>query len=469
MTKKGILWKGIVLVAAIVFVLCDRACSAKAEGGLSDPASGWTPPDWIDTIGTQTQEPTPAPSEAPAGEDPVMLRAHQPTKINFRQANITYLYQSANSRYVVYAHFSNNGANQYYNYPPFTFDATQVLAGTNFTAGRILPYSGHTSYTRSFQLDNESYAFCIADYPTLGDLDPLDTLDYSFRSESSLQLYTDGYQQSVIDRWTSLGYDNIMPRFIVSLTSDVHIVDPNDNNATVSHYITSDATDWGTFSTGYTYQIHIPDFDPETQRVYSITTYVVINPLGSGSELAQPVIQSFIGDQLTPVVPHYIFSDGGIWWSRIVTGDIVARESSMFSRLYQKLFIPDPETVMDMFDQAAADAEAMGGDTAALVLNLRSMIYDLIDSADTDSISLDITLPGFDFDIGGENYVFWEEYNFQFNLANYSDVFIELMYPLRYIMDTLIATAFINSLFGIVVCVFDLKMWRGVEGDDITD
>lgn len=467
MTKKGIMWKVTILIAAIVFVLVDRACSAKAEG-ISDPANGWTPPDWIDTIGMQTQEPTPAPSEAPAGEDPVLLRGHQPTKINFRQINATYLYQSSNSRYVIYAHASNNGDNTYYNYPPFSFDATQRLAGSLFTAGRLLPYSGHTTYTRSIQLDNESYVFCLDDFPFQGDLEPNDTLDYSFRSESSLQLYTDGYSQSVIDRWSLLGYDNIMSHFVVSFSVDVNVVDPNDSNSSVMHYITSDQTDWGTFSTGYTLHIKIPDFDPDLYRVYQITTYVCINPLGSGSELAQPVIQSFAADELTPVIPHYIFSDGGIWWSRVVTGSPVFQQSSMLSRLYQKLFIPDSDKLNEKFQLAAEEAELLGGDTAALVLNLRSMIYSLIEDSEG-LIALEIDLPRFSIPINGVDYTLWDDYHFCFSQIEYPELFFEIMYPLRFILDTLIVTAFVNSIFGIVVCVFDLKMWRGVEGDDITE
>lgn len=471
MTKKGILWKLVVLFVGIIFVLADRACSVKAEGssGISDPAHGWTPPDWIDTIGTQTQEPEPS-SEPSSDEDPVYLRAHQAARIQFNQANVEYLFQSASNRWLVYLHQNNNGSNDYYNYPPFTFTPSTNLAGTNFTAGRILPNSGHTSYTRSFQLDNEGYVMALYDSPAFGDLETTDTITYSFRSDSSLQLYTDSYLQSTVEIWRQLGYETMMSDFVVTFSTDIVLESLSDGSYT--HYLQTDSTTWLLFSGGYNYKIKIPDFDSDNQRVFRLETYIVINPLGSGSSLAQKYLDYCEANSITPVVPHYIFSDGGIWWSRVNESSPQVQSIGLLEKLFNKLFIPSKDNLDRIFAQYT-DISVSG--PGQFVLGFRDRLYEFIEDG-IDNPNLEIDLPGFDIEIAGETYTVWEEYHFDFQnmfFVNGGNGGLELgftlLQALRFAMDTLIVCSFLNSVFAIVVTLFDLKLWKGSNGEEITD
>ena len=469
MSKTRIIIRLSLLVLSVVSAAIYGSCRhAKAEGGVSHPEDGWTPPSWIDTIGQQTEAPTPDPSEAPGAAPGMLMTPNQQSKVSFTQFNIQYLYQSASNRYVVYAHSNSSGSNNYYNYPPWLMTPGTNLAGTVYTQGRILPSSGHTSATQSIQLDNESYLLVFRDEPRMGDFQIGDTVHYSFKSESSLQLYTSPYQQSTVDRWVNLGYS--YPAILVQFSTEIYVNDLDGNlKRTYTH---TDSCTWTEFSVGWTYDIPIPQFDSDNERVAYMMTFVCINPLSSGSALSQPIVDSFLADNLTPVIPHYIFSDGGIWWSRNVTESTIQQTGSVIQGVIKKLFVPDPNNIERIFEDYIDIENSEIGEFA---LTLRDVILDFVESYADSEVTLEITLPEFSFPINGTEYMLWEEYHF--DLANMLVVNggvegIELWYnlvsALRFAIDVLIVSAFYNSIFAIVTTMFDLHLWKGTEGEDIT-
>lgn len=479
--KNKIFTKWILIIGiSLLIVGIDHACirHSKAEEWTPSDGGSWQPPSWIDNLVTPEPDATVAPTEQPDPTTGPILMLPSRSYFYFNQANFSYIPGTPSDQ--LYLHTSNDGTNSYISFPPYTLDPVQRLNSSALNSGRYLPYSGKTNSSNPFDSRYGGYLLCLAEEARIGSWEFGDSLTYDLQFPTIKLFQQQGLSDAQFLLFQYLGYDS--PALI---TADIYCY------WTITDIESGGYRNLQTDTFSYTYDqlmqgisltSDVPRFIEGEETISYFRMLIIINPYGS----------IYYGDTLTPLreayvedtsnlydhtkFPHYNFandigSDYGVYIVRHAAESETAQSISLLSRAIQFLFVPTEQQITDLFDSYLPSETDMS-DSASLALRLRQRIYDLFVNHNVQT-NLVIDFPGCEIPIGGQTYTLWEPYHFDlFGLwlssgsdpADLQDIFNMV----HFATDTLITCAFVNSLIGLVAAAWDLHLWKGTEGEDVT-
>lgn len=457
----------IFLVIAIIICLVRAKCTQAASE--SDVASTEDP--WYLPYGTEftpfpiqhdiLPEPTPLPNDffniraiQRNYQNTIRANNSQDTTLYFKAYSIT---KNISSTYV-FQDISLSGTTHTSaepiwipSYAQEIVDPFDTSGDDNFRGRNEIIYMNrytYTSFPRRINFRYGSFGWSFQDRPQV-DLDRDCIVSYSISAEN-LNLMLSSTHPQILD---DLGVNpSMFDSFLCMAVANVYT--HNDMNIM---YNLGQFT-WSEFKSGVSFDIDLSAL-LEDETVYYINFSVILDPKSNINPVLE-MLYNYYNENQTP-------SSDRVYGDYVVTGDYIVfsrtvnmTEEKYKMKWYEKILFPDPEWTAEYLDNFVGSLS--NSSAFEWAIGFRGLIYDILVGSSSSSRDAVLSMPqliimGHTFFSGGT-----------FNLSQFlRSQFPQLLGHVKTATSILITMAFLNSIVGAILGFFGLKLYNGVNGDDV--
>lgn len=454
----------IILATSLIICLIHAKCS-KAESAASDA----TDAPWFEIGGVQVTTipfiPPELPDPTPLPNDYTDLSLQHSYKLAFKALDA----QDTTMYYKVYS-YRKVGGN-------FLFNHISTTGGTSVSNQMIwipnrtneiidLEELGEDDYRHlsdilyqnqySFQninsacvgwISNGGYCFTFSDSPNV-ELDRDYKLIYTFDTSKVNLAFSAPY----VDFYKTLGIDDTYLDNLECICTYTLNTNQGQIEDTFAPFT------WAQLRAGLNFEVPLNNL-VEGQYVTRLDISIVVDPHISTSNILQ-VLNQYYNEQQTPyserLYGSYYLTGTAIRMSRLAN----VTEDKHKMNWFEKLIFPDPDwTAAYLSDFVGTLSQ---NNAASWVFGFRALIYNWLTGSFPDAT---LTIPNL-YILG---HSFFDGSTFNLTAFLKQTQFRVLYNSMRTITSILITTAFINSLYGAVTGFFNLRLWSGVNGEDLGD